>query len=428
MPIELTRRRLLQAGAAAGALVADGRPAAAAEARLRMYWWGSQDRARRTLAVADAYHKAKPDVTLTGEAAGGDYFQKLATQVAGRNAPDVFQLEPLTLADYARRGACAPLDPLIPNPLDIADFGQAMRDLCVVDGKTWGVALGLNAFSMFYDTAAFQKAGLPAPTDKTDWKQYADLSVELSKALKPEGKFGSPDGSRYHYVFEYFLHQRGKLTFTAEGKIGFDADDAKEWFSYWADLRQRGGCVTPDIMALDLLQIESSALVLGKAAISLAFSNQMVGYQGQVKDKLGITTFPAGPPGSKPGLFYRPALIWSIAATSKYKEQAADFIRFFVKDPAAAKILGVERGVPMSPAMRQVILPDLNEIERASVEYVNFVADKVGPYPPAPPKGAHEFDDAIMRPIAEQIAFGKLSIADGAKKMVADAKATFERA
>ncbi len=424
---QMSRRAVLTGAAVTGAALALARGATAAEAaRLRMFWWGSQDRARRTFAVADLYHQQTPGVTLAGEAAGGDYFQKLATQVAGRNAPDVFQLEPLTLADYARRGACAPLDPLIPKPLDITDFGQAMRDLCVVDGKTYGVALGLNAVCLFYDTVAFEKAGLPAPTDQTDWTHYADLSVELSKALKPEGKFASPDASNYHAAFEYWLHQRGKLLFKADRTIGFDVDDAQEWFAYWADLRRRGGCCTPDITALDLHQIENSALVLGKAAMSLAYSNQMVGYQGQVRNKLGITTYPAGGPGAKPGHFYRPALIWSVAATSKHKEVAADFIRFFVKDPAAAKVLGVERGVPMSPAIRSLILPDLNPVEQATVQYVNGLADKVGTYPPPPPKGARELDEGMIRPISLEIAFGKMSIADGAKKLVSDAKAAFQ--
>src|SRR5687767_1845493 len=101
----ISRRGLLGAGAGALALGLSSRPASAQEARLRMYWWGSQDRARRTQAVADLYQQRFPNVKIAGETTGADYWPKLATQMVGRNIPDVFQLEPVTLPDYARRGA-----------------------------------------------------------------------------------------------------------------------------------------------------------------------------------------------------------------------------------------------------------------------------------------------------------------------------------
>ena len=81
-------------------------------------------------------------------------------------------------------------------------------------------------------------------------------------------------------------------------------------------------------------------------------------------------------------------------------------------------MLGVERGVPMSPKIRTAILPNLNETEQASVNYVNMLADKVIAYPPPAPKGANEFDRAVMRMVTDQLAFGRISIAEASQKLV----------
>ncbi len=420
----IRRRKFLKAaGAALAAPVLVGqfaRAAAAEETRLRLYWWGSQDRQRRTQGVAELYRQQHPDVSILGESAEADYWTKLVTQIAGRNTPDIFQLEPSSYADYARRGAVMPIDELIPKPLDIASFGKDMLNLCAADGKLWGVGSGLNSFAMIYDADMLAELKLPRPTHETTWKQYADLAVEITKAAGKQGYWGSVDGSRYNYAFDVWLRQRGKVLYSGDQKLGCTVDDAKEWFSYWEDLRKRGGCVAPDIQAMDQLSIDTNALALGKSAISLAFSNQLIGYQIASKRKLALSMLPAGGAGAQPGHFYRAALNWSIASSTKNRDKAADFINFFVNDIGAGKILGVERGVPMSPAVRAAILPGLNETERATVEYVNFIQDKVGKPSLPPPKGANQFDRQVMRPVAEQVAFGKLSIADGAKKLVQD--------
>jgi multiple sugar transport system substrate-binding protein len=181
--------------------------------------------------------------------------------------------------------------------------------------------------------------------------------------------------------------------------------------------------VPADIAALSPdSTITQMPLIQGKAATSLAFSNQIVGMQSATQVPLALTMYPNGGPGAKPGQFYRPATCWSIYARCKAPEAAAGFIAFFLSDPEAAKVLGVERGVPMAPAIRELILPTLKPVERATIDYVNFIADKVGPYPPPPPKGSQQFG-RVMKRVADTVAFGSASITDGAAQLIADAGA-----
>ncbi|MFC0407566.1 ABC transporter substrate-binding protein [Roseomonas elaeocarpi] len=423
---EFRRRSLLGAGLGLGALAATGTShrAEAAETRMAVQWFGANDRAKRTFAVIDLFEKRNPGVKINGEYGNStDYWQKINTQIAGRNGPDVFQTEPNSIADYARRGALLALDPLLGKAIDTSGFSPEMLDLCRIDGKVYGLGLGLNSFGMLYDSEVFTKVGMAPPDEKTSWDDYAKLSVELTKANKRDGWFGSCDGSRYSHALNVWLRQRGKDLFNNDGKLDFTADEAGEWFSYWDKIRKAGGCVPADVASQDQSSIQTMPLVLNKAGLALMYSNQLVGTQDVVPFKLGLTVYPNGGPGAKPGLFYRPALIWNMYVRGRNQEMAAKFVNFFLNDPEAVKILGVERGVPMGQKMRDLVMPDLNELERKTVDYINFIADKVGPYPPPQPVNSNQFTNIILRAVADEVAFGRISPSEGGRKLINDTNA-----
>jgi multiple sugar transport system substrate-binding protein len=119
-------------------------------------------------------------------------------------------------------------------------------------------------------------------------------------------------------------------------------------------------------------------------------------------------------------------MLWSVAASSKQPKAAVEVVDFYMNDKDADLVLGVERGVPASAAMRQAVEPALDELGKAQTQYVSFVGDKVGAIPPPPPSGAGEVQ-TLLRRVNEQVGFGKLSVADGAKQFVTEAKAILAR-
>ena len=151
MAHSLTRRSLLAVTAAGLALVSLPR-ATHAELRLRMFWWGSKERAERTEKANRLYEQKNPGVSIVGETLGwSDYWPRVATQVAGRNVADVLQMDYRYIFEYARRGALLPLDEFLPDSLNLQDFEAAATDSGKVDGKIYGVSLGLNSTACLYD-------------------------------------------------------------------------------------------------------------------------------------------------------------------------------------------------------------------------------------------------------------------------------------
>ena len=89
-----TRRQFV---AAAGTTAAFGLSSslsiAQTAAKLRCFWWGNPDRDKRTKTLLDTYGQ-KNNLQIAAETVGwGDYWTKLATQVAGGNAPDLIQMD-----------------------------------------------------------------------------------------------------------------------------------------------------------------------------------------------------------------------------------------------------------------------------------------------------------------------------------------------
>jgi multiple sugar transport system substrate-binding protein len=426
---KLSRRSVIGAGIGGATLATMGSfPAQAqSDARLRMFWWGAKERAERTDKVNQLYQQKNAGLTIAGESLGWtDYWPRLATQTAGRNAADVLQMDYRYIFEYARRGALLPLDSYVPAALNLGDFSKAAVDSGKVDGKIYGVSLGLNSTSMVYDKALIQTLGLKEPSWEMTWKDIGDLAVEITKAAKRNGFTGIQDGGRDEPALEVWLGQRGKSLYSPEGKLGYDDKDISEWFAFWQELRKRGGCAAPDTQALDRGEIDSSLLSLGKAAMVFAHSNQLVGFQAINKSKLGLSTFPDGGAGAKPGQYLKPAMMWSVSAQSKQPEAAVKLVSFFVADIEAGKLLGVERGVPPSAAVRATVAPTLDELGRAMADYITLISEKVGPLPPPPPRGAGEIQ-TVLRRVNELVGFGKLSPADGAKQFVAESTAVLAR-
>jgi multiple sugar transport system substrate-binding protein len=425
----LSRRSVIGAGLGGAALgiLGDHPGLAQSDVRLRMFWWGSRERAERTDKVNKLYQQNNAGLTISGESLGwNDYWPRLATQTAGRNAADVLQMDYRYIFEYARRGALLPLDDYLSKALNLGDFNKATIDSGKVDGKIYGVSLGLNSTSLIYDKDIIQSLGLKAPNWQMTWNEIGDLAVEITKAAKRDRYTGIQDGGREEPALEVWLGQRGKSLYNADGKLGFDDKDLGEWFAFWDDLRKRGGCAAADTQALDRGEIDANLLTLGKAAIGFAHSNQLVGFQALNKNKLGLSTFPDGGPGAKPGQYLKPAMLWSVSAQSKQKEAAVKLLNFFVADPEAGKLLGVERGVPPSDAVRKAVTPTLDELSQAMADYITLISDKVGPLPPPPPNGAGEVA-TLLRRVNEQVGFGRLSPAEGARQFIAESNAILAR-
>lgn len=424
MTLRIDRRQFLM-GSTALAAAAGISPVFAAES-LRLIFWGSQARADRTYGVTDLFTKSGGPAVQGEFLAWNDYWPKLATQTAGGNAPDIVQMDYRYIVEYAKRNAIAPLDEFVGGALKLDDFDKDQLDGGKVDGKLYGISLGANSVALMINTADFEKAGLELPGPNTT---YGDLpAMAEAFASKGVGKKLIADGSGSEPMFENWLRQRGKALYTADGKLAWEVQDAVDWFKMWADLRAAGVCVSAEDQALDTGPLETTMLTLGKASIIPSNSNQLVAFQAINKDKITISNFPRIATDAPGGHYRKPSMFFSIGGSSAQKEEAAKFVSFFVSNPDAAKVLGVERGIPCSASVRDSLAPTLDEQSQIALNFVANLGALLGALPPSPPAKAGEIDSSLFRVISQEVGFGARSPEDAGNALFTGANDILSRA
>lgn len=427
--LDITRRRLLGgiAGLAAAplALGAFGRRALA-DTRLRLFWWGNPERDKRTFAVVDLYKTKHADVQVDAEAIGwGDYWTKMATQAAGRNMADVVQMDYRYLYEYARRGQLDALDDYPKDLLDLSQFDPGFLNSGRFEGKLYAIPWTVNSITCYYDQGAFQELGITMPDWRWTWDDLRSVAREIKKRA-PEGVAAVADKGLWEPGMEFFMRQRGKALYDAEGHIAFTEEDVADYFGLWSGFREEGLTPPADVTARDNGGLDQTPIVGRKSLIDFAHSNQVIALQALVPSELGMTMLP-NLPGGTPGQYLKPSMLISIAQTSQSKEAAVRLAAFLAYDLDAAAILRVERGVPGDNTVAKFLLDKVDDNERKMIDYLEIVRGNVSPLPPPPPKGAGEVE-TLLRRFYPELAFGRLDVKDGASQFYKQAQAVLRRA
>ena len=424
---KLNRRNFLAKSAAvsgAAALSSVSTAAFAQDRRIRHFWWGNPERDRRTFEVIDIFNQKHADIGVVGETLGfGDYFQKLTTQTAGGNMPDVIQQGYGVIFEYIERGAILPLDDYVGNSLDVSNMDQSALDAGTFNGKLYAISIGANSHMALYNTAMYAAAGITAGDgfDPFGWT-YDDLKrigVEVSNAN--EGMFGTDDNTGSYQNFSDFVAQNGAELFDSEGNYGPTAELVADYWAMWADIRA-SGATPPGKASAGLVAsppMSEWGVVTGNTATSYAWSNQLVGAQSLVQDKLGAAMYP-NTAAMVPGSVVQPSQFICLTRDTVDAEAATTYMSAFVNDTDMTDVLGLERGIPANSTARAALQSKLTEAEAASVAFFDGIRGKTAQLPPPAPSGANEIEQTFQR-AATGVLLEQDSIADAAANFVRQA-------
>lgn len=374
---------------------------------LEVSWWGGSVRDKLTQKVLKLYEKKHPKATVTGQfAAWSGYWQKMSTLAAGNSLPDVIQMDPSYIGEYTNRGQIIDLTKYKSGALRLGDFDKGQLETGVVNGKLTGISLGGNIVSMLYNSSALQRAGMSPPAADVDWDGYATYLSQLRKKL-PDDVYPADDSSGFGDGLQVWARQRGEM-FTKDGKLAVTKTVVHDWLQYWEDLR-KAKLIVPGTVVAAATQIgtpDAEPIVKGQCVFTESYTNFLGQYQVLVKDKIALARLPQG--GTQVGDYVEASMYFSVSAKSSNVEEAVDFISFCTHDPDAAKILGVDRGVPASAATRKRLRPTLKPYDAAQIDFI----DKVGPLTrekEVDPPSVGEVFDALTR-VSQAVSLGKQSV------------------
>ena len=115
----------------------------------------------------------------------GDYFDKLATMIAGGNPPDVSRVAIEGTRLMVSRGLATPLDDYMKGDPEIDDYlkdvSPKLLEAFRVDRKTYELPYDWNNMIMYYNTKMFQKEGIQPPKKEWTCEDFLKIAEQLTK-------------------------------------------------------------------------------------------------------------------------------------------------------------------------------------------------------------------------------------------------------
>lgn len=387
---------------------------------IRFSWWGNAGRAELTNKAIREFEAANPTIKVKpeyGDISG--YFDKLATQVAANDAPDVITMGGAYPAEYANRGALLDLSK-VKGSLDLSKMDQGALENGQVQGKQYGVSTGANALAIIVNPAVLQAAGVALPDDsKWTWDDFAEVAAEVT-AKSPKGTYGTATVLT-HDSLDAFARQRGESLYTQDGQLGLSKETVQDYFDYSVKLSESGAAPTASETVEKLnVSTEQTLMGMGKAGMMLTWSNSLSALSKASGADLQLLKLPGETP--TPGIWLQSSQFYTISARSKHTDAAAKLVSFLVNNESAAKIVQSDRGVPSNSGMRTAIQDMLTPQGKLEAAYI----DQIGKMDFAPtfigPTGSTAVSEITAR-INTDVLFKRLTPDKAAEQWISESKA-----
>ncbi|QOD02785.1 ABC transporter substrate-binding protein [Pseudarthrobacter sp. BIM B-2242] len=382
---------------------------------LRFSWWGSDKRAQVTQAAIAAFEAENPNIKIKPEY--GDwsgYWDKLATQVAANDAPDIIQMDEKYITEYSTRGALLDLSKY---EIDTSKLDEAALNAGKSEKGLTGIAAGINAATILANPEVFKAAGVELPDDTTwTWDDFARISAEVT-ANSPKGTYGAAAYGTDEASLGVWLRQNGKSLYTSDGKLGFEPGDIAGWWANLKELSENKAVPTAsEVVEAEAAPLDQSGLAVGKNGLAFWWSNQLPALEKAAGSDLQILRFPSTTgKAADAQLWYKASQFWSASSRTKHPEETAKFINFLANSEKAGEALLADRGVYPNSDVRAAIEPKLTPADIKVVKFIDQIKDELGEAPAPPPKGAGAIQEIVKRYTSE-VLFNRLSTDDAGKK------------
>jgi multiple sugar transport system substrate-binding protein len=420
-----TRYRLV-AAAFALALVASGcgdDEPDSGTVELSFTWWGSDSRHEYTQEIIELFEAEHSNITVEPIFTDFDaYWDQLATSTAGGNAPDIITMEERFLKEYVVNGQLLDLN-TVTDTLDISNIDELALAAGRFDNGLYTIASGVNAFSVVADPQIFEDAGVAFPDDATwTWQDYVDLAVQISESSGGD-VFGAQAFGTNEAGFNVYARQRGEALYNPDGTLGFSAQTLADWWTISLEQTAQGGTPPADVtVEVGATGPDQSLLATNAGAMGTWWTNQLGALSGAAGRELVLLRQPGESEGVRPGMYFKPAMSYSISSQTDHPEEAALFVDFLLNSTGAAELMLNDRGLPANSQVREHIAPMLPDVEQQVADFMAEIGPELVDPPPPPPTGAGE-TVSIMQRLYEEVLFERVTPLEAAEQFMAEVDA-----
>lgn len=296
---------------------------------IRVGTWEGGDPYKIQQAIAAEYMKDNPDVEIKVESVPDQYATKILTQIAGGQAPDIYQIGDGDVSMFQSKGALVDLTDFMTtgeNQLNLDDFYGNVLDIGKIDDKYYTMPKDFTTYNVFYNKKMFDEAGIEYPTDDWTWEEFREIAIKLTKK----------DGEEFvHWganLMEPSIRPNLPLIYGYGGNVISDdgqtvegimnSDETKEAIRFYNQMKNI------DKVAPTSVQSEAFSgadlFLSGKAAMNVMGIWPLQKYIDAELD-FGVVKSPKGPEGQYNSIAYAG---YGIYSKSKNQEEAWKYLKY----------------------------------------------------------------------------------------------------
>ena len=320
------------------------------EDALTFFFQANPEEADARMRIVDAFTRAHPDIRVRAVLSGPDPMQQMSTFCAGGKCPDVLMAWELTYAGLADRGVLLDLntmlarDPAFGAQLK-ADSIPALYDTFTFNDCQYALPEQWSGNFLYYNRQLFADAGVTTPP--TRWEQpwsfadFLDTATALSKRDR-SGKttqWGFVDTWVPAYSAGLYGMNNGApwcVPRTNPTHMNFDDSAFIAGIQFYADLasKHKVAPAAADAQSMSTMDLFSS----GRAAMALGGHWRYQTFSRADDLEFDLTVLPSGE-NARGGRSDIGTTGLAIAASSRRKEQAWEFVKF-AAGPVGQKLIG----------------------------------------------------------------------------------------
>lgn len=385
-------------------------------ATLRFMWWGGDTRHAATLKAIERYTELHPNVTIEGEYQGYDgYQQKLMTQIASGNEPDIIQLDYVWFPDLSQQENIF-VDLSAAPAIDLSSYNQSfLEEYCSIEGKIVALPMGTNGSGLIYNKEFFEKHNIT--NAQFTWDSLLEEAARINAEAPGDYLFACETTSISGIFARYLRSKNGKHWMAEDSSsVAATREELVDAFAYIQKLFSNPGIQPLGEANLFASQMEQNPIwANGQLGFVMDWSGTIGKFAGIIgDDKIGV----APPPIEEGGytlIDTKPSMVVAVSQKSKNTDIATDFINWMMNDTEAIEILGTERSVPTN----EKALAHLEEIKVVSppmAEMVQFTLQD--PASPPPVMSANSIVGEIVNMIMEEVAFKSVTPEEAADNFI----------
>lgn len=333
-------------------------------------WWGSDARHNYTMEALEEFDKQFTNLRTSVVYSGwGDYFSTVIDiPMAGGNPPDVFQITFDKIPAYAAAGKLLKLDNYIKNgDINTTNVEDSSIQMGAYNGNVYGIATGVSTSVYAYSNTDALKAGVTISKTPT-----LDEVVAAAKTMYQY------NGKKIYIEFTDYVRMRGASYYNEDGTaVGFSAQILADWWAFEKQAIAEGWFIGPK----DGIDSASTGVIEGKVWFLPMSANQLISLESQAN--LDIEWIAVPSVENKTASFSQPNTLWVVSSSCANPELAIALLNFFTHDKAYFDLAGIDRGIPVSSAIREYLEPTLDDAAKLQITILSELsaAGAFGPMP-----------------------------------------------